>query len=142
MFRFVVKTRLRRYAASVGMLVAAVVLAACGSGSAPAGAATSGGGPANVTLNSEPNPPVANQEATLKVRLADAAGKGVPGARVNVSGKHTEMAHGTIDVSARDAGNGEYVVKLMPSMPGKWKFTVWADVGGANKKADFDLEVK
>lgn len=123
------------------MLASVVLLAACVAGAAPAGAPSTSAGPATVTLTPDPNPMLANQEATLKIRLADATGNGVSGAKVNVSAAHTEMAHGSVDANATDNGNGEYVAKLKPSMAGTWNVTVTAEAG-ATKKANFDVQVK
>ncbi|MBI2323207.1 MAG: FixH family protein [Chloroflexi bacterium] len=128
-----------RLIALAGALLAVALLAAC----APAtGAPASGKPPASVTLTPEPTAPVADQDVTLKIRLADADAKGVPGAKVKVSATHTEMAHGSLEADASDAGSGDYVAKLKPNMAGTWKLTVTAQGGGATKRADFELQVR
>lgn len=129
---------LRRLALAAALLTA-VLLAAC----APSTAAPpSGKPPATVSLTPEPAAPVADQDVTLKIRLADADGKGVPGAKVKVSATHTEMAHGSLDADANDAGNGDYVAKLKPNMTGRWKLSVTAQGGGATKRAEFEIQVR
>lgn len=131
---------------SLALLLAVTVLAgACASGgtaSRPAAGASTADAMTTVNLTPEPNPPVANQDATFRVRLADASGQGVPGAQVQVSAKHLGMAHGSIDAPATESGSGEYVTKLRPTMAGTWRVSVTAQAGGATKKADFDLQVK
>ncbi len=123
------------------VLGGAVLLAACTSGPAPA-AESAGSGPATVTLTPDPHPPVANRAVTLRIRLVDGSGRGVPGATVNVSARHVEMAHGSLNARATDAGNGDYIATITPSMAGRWKVSVTAQAGTVTRKADFDLEVK
>lgn len=131
--------------------VGMATLAACGPGGAgasgvaartPAPGASPGGSMAQVTLAPDPNPAVAGQSATLKIRLTDGAGQGVPGARVNVSAKHTGMAHGGVSAPAAETGNGDYVARITPTMAGTWAVEVSAQGGGATKRATFDLPVR
>jgi len=138
--------RRRQSVTLCGILCAPVLLlAACASGGAATGAsapAGSGAGPASVTLVADPSPMRANQEATLRIRVADADGKGVPGGSVSVSAKHLSMAHGGVDANATEAGSGDYTAKIRPTMAGTWRVTVTAQTDGATRKADFDLPVQ
>ena len=95
-----------------------------------------------MTLVADPTPLRANQDANLKIRVADGSGNGVPGAQVAVSAKHVNMAHGGVDANATEAGNGEYTAQLRPSMAGTWKFTDTASSAGMAKRAEFDLPVQ
>ncbi len=118
----------------------AVLSIACGFGGSPG--AAPGTEPATVTLSVDPNPPMAEREVTLQIRVADGSGEGVSGATVSVIGKHINMAMGSVGATATDSGNGEYTAKVKPTMIGKWTFTVTAQNAGKARKADFDLEVK
>lgn len=142
--------RIRLVIVVVAVAASLTLLVACGGssseGETAVGTGTSSGGAgsglANVTLATDPEPMVTNQEAEITVRLTDAEGNGVDGATVGVVAEHTEMSMGKLTGVVEDAGDGTFTTRITPSMSGTWKVTVTAEVDGTTKQATFQVPVK
>jgi hypothetical protein len=98
-----------------------VLLAACGGAATPA--ATSGK-PVNITVETNPNPPVMG-DIELVLSVTDAKGNPIEGATVDVSADHTDMTGMDMSGAATEQGNGKYAIKANFSMSGNWKLKVY-----------------
>ena len=117
----------------------ALLLTACGGAAIQAPAATVA--PATITLNTNPNPPMAG-DVELVFTVVDDQGQPVNGADFDVIADHTDMNGMTMHGKATDQGNGSYAIMTNFSMAGKWKLTVQVRKEPLDFKQDIDLEIK
>jgi hypothetical protein len=108
------------------ILLMSVLLAACGGAATPA--ATSGK-PVNITVETNPNPPVMG-DIELVLSVTDAKGNPIEGATVDVSADHTDMTGMDMSGAATEQGNGKYAIKANFSMSGNWKLKVYVRKDG------------
>jgi nitrogen fixation protein FixH len=94
-----------------------------------------------MTLAFSPDPPVAGQETTIRVRLTDDAGKAVAGAQVKASLVMTTMDMGKNELTFTDQGGGAYQASAKFTMSGPWNTVVAATVGGQSGQQTFPVVV-
>jgi YtkA-like len=116
-----------------------IFLAACGGAETqtPAGTAA----PAKITVNTNPNPPMAG-DVELLFTIVDDQGQPVSGADFDVIADHTDMSGMTMHGKATDQGNGNYAIMTNFSMTGNWMLTVQVRKDALDFKQDIDLEIK
>jgi hypothetical protein len=114
-------------------------MAACGGAATQAPAATPA--PATITLNTNPNPPVAG-DVELRFTVVDDKGQPVSGADFDVIADHTDMSGMTMHGKATDQGGGSYAILTNFSMAGNWLLTVQVRKEGLDFKQDINLEIK
>lgn len=96
----------------------------------------------SVTLNVEPNPPTVGK-ARLVVQLADAAGKSIEGAKVNVRGDMSHAGMQPVMTTAAAGAVGSYLADFEWTMAGDWIVTVSAALpDGRTSTRQFNFTVK
>ena len=70
----------------------------------------------------------------LTVKIADAMGMPVKGAKVTLSVAMTSMDMGTAHPATKDNGDGTYSAKVNFSMAGPWRVTAKVQAGGKTSK--------
>ena len=115
-----------------------LVLAACGTSSAPA---TLLAQQANVKLETNPSPAQAG-DAELYLNITDQNGDPIGGAKVEVSAEHPDMKGMGMNGPATEQSGGKYVIKANFDMGGNWKITVYVRKGELDTKQEIQLEVK
>ncbi len=110
-----------------------MVLAACRGQSAAAGNV-------QIDLRISPNPPAVGRSEVI-VRLADAGGKSLEGATVEVEGNMTHPGMVPVLARAEEVGGGRYVVRDFAfTMGGDWILTVRAVLpSGERVERTFDV---
>jgi len=98
-------------------------------------------GPLSVVLSFAPTPPVKGFD-TLTVRVTDAGGNPVSGARVQITSKMPMMSMSGPTLIASDKGAGSYVVRGNLQYATTWVFNVTATAGGATGTAHVTQMVK
>jgi hypothetical protein len=122
------------------LVVISALLAACGGSATPA--AESSAKPVNIKVESNPSPAVVG-DAELIFTIADASGKLMEGARVDVSADHTDMSGMGMSGAATDQGAGRYSINANFSMNGNWKLTVYVrNDAGLDYKEDIVFKVQ
>ena len=96
----------------------------------------------NITLVASPDPPVANQEATLTVHLARGDGGAANGVPVEVRATPPGPNATPLNLTVRAAGNGDYAAQFKPGVSGRWQVTVLAHAGGFVRQEDFPIDVR
>lgn len=117
------------FAFLIGALVAAGCAAPAAAPAAPA-AAPAAGGPAQVTLTTNPDPAASSGETELVFEVKDSGGQPLTGATVKVSADMAAHSMGAMNGQATDQGNGRYATKVPFGMAGDWKITVEVSQGG------------
>lgn len=120
----------------VGM---SIFLAACGGTATQTPSETAA--PATITLNTNPNPPMAG-DVELLFTVVDDKGQPVSGADFDVIADHTDMSGMTMHGKATDQGNGNYAITTNFSMVGNWMLTVQVRKEALDFKQDINLEIK
>src|SRR3972149_6826218 len=115
-----------------------LVLAACGTSSAPA---TQLAPQVNIKLETNPNP-AKTGDAELVLNVTDQNGNPIEGAKVDVSADHTDMTGMGMSGPATEQGGGKYAIKANFSMSGNWKVTVYVRKGELDVKQDLPLVIK
>ena len=124
----------------ISLLVAlSVLLAACGSGAAPAD--TTSTKQVNIKLETNPNPALVG-DVELLLTITDANGKPIEGANVDVTADHTDMMGMGMSGLATNQGGGNYSIKANFSESGNWKLTIYVRKGELDYKEDIKFVVQ
>ena len=102
---------------------------------------TAQAGPYQITLQTDPNPPLITQPAILSLQvLAKSSQQPVTGARVTLASDMVAMGMGIDQVDARPQGNGTYLASVQFPMSGLWRIGVTIAVSGATSaSASFEV---
>ncbi|RJP50626.1 MAG: hypothetical protein C4557_09395 [Anaerolineaceae bacterium] len=123
-------------------VLAAVVLAACGSSAQPAAPVESvSSNEVNIQVESNPSPAMMGDMELLLV-ITDGNGNPIEGATVDVSADHTDMTGMGMSGAATDQGGGRYSINANFSMSGNWKLTVYVRKDGLDYKEDIEFTVQ
>lgn len=122
---------------------ALVLLSGCRnqSQSQTAASAPAAPSPWKMTLAFSPDPPVADKETAIRVRLTDDAGLAVAGAQVKASLVMTTMDMGKNELTLTDQGGGTYQASAKFTMSGPWNAVVAATAGGQSGQQTFPVVV-
>jgi len=118
----------------------AVLLAACGSSSAPAVENTSSKD-VNIVFASVPSPAEVG-DVQLLFTVTDKDGNLIEGATVNVAAEHPSMAGMGMSGQATDQGGGKYSIKANFSDPGDWVLTVTMTKDSLDYKEDIEFKIQ
>ncbi len=118
----------------------AVLLAACGSSSAPAVENTSSKD-VNIVFASVPSPAEVG-DVQLLFTVTDKDGNLIEGATVNVAAEHPSMAGMGMSGQATDQGGGKYSIKANFSDPGDWVLTVTMTKDSLDYKEDIQFSIQ
>jgi hypothetical protein len=87
-----------------------------------------------------PQPPRVGP-ATITLSLADAAGKPISGARVNLEGNMSHPGMNPVFAEAREVGAGRYQAAIEFTMGGDWIMLVRVDLPDGHKlEREFDVK--
>ncbi len=122
------------------LLLSALLLGACAlSFEAPAVDSDNG---IEAILLTDPNPPLATQETTLKITLRDRTGDGIPGAKLSldltVPGTETPPSHPAVT----EVGDGLYEARTTLAATGPWQIILAAQYKGKTDYFTFPVTVK
>ena len=123
------------------IVLLAVFLAACGSGSAVTSAPQDSGNPINIKVDTNPNP-AAMGDIELILNITDASGNPIEGATVDVTAIHTDMTGMDMSGAATEQGAGKYAINANFSMSGNWKIKVYVRKEGLDYSEAVDLPVQ
>lgn len=124
----------------VTMLSALVLLIACGGGRPGYSSASQVADGVTITLE-RPTTITPLQDYEFFVTLTDASGKPLDGATVFLEQDMPGMPMGSNQPLGETLGNGQYRIRGVFTMDGKWVVKVHAMVGGSEHIASFDQEV-
>jgi hypothetical protein len=123
-------------------VLAAVVLAACGSSAQPAAPVESvSSNEVNIQVESNPSPAMMGDMELILV-ITDGNGNPIEGATVDVSADHTDMTGMGMSGLATEQGAGRYSINANFSMSGNWKITVYVRKDGLDYKEDIEFTVQ
>jgi hypothetical protein len=123
------------------IVLLAVFLAACGSGSTPTSAPQDSGKLVNIKVDTNPKP-AAMGDIELMLNITDASGNPIEGATVDVTATHTDMAGMDMSGAATEQGAGKYAINANFSMSGNWKLKVYVRKEGLDYSEEVDLPVQ
>lgn len=127
----------------IGMLIlASVLLAACGSASTPA--ANNDGASSqqvNIAVSTNPSPAMMG-DMELVLTITDASGNPIEGAKVDISADHIDMMGMGMSGPATDQGGGRYSINANFSMSGNWILKVYVRKEGLDYKEDIDFKIQ
>ena len=123
------------------IVLLAVFLAACGSGSAATSAPQDSGKSVNIKVDTNPNP-AAMGDIELVLNIADAGDHPIEGATVDVTAIHTDMSGMDMSGVATEQGGGKYAINANFSMSGNWKLKVYVRKEGLDYSEEIDLPVQ
>lgn len=132
---------MRRLILVNAIVLLAVFLAACGSGSAATPAPQDSGKPVNIKVDTNPNP-AAIGDIELILNITDASGDPIEGATVDVTAIHTDMTGMDMSGAATEQGAGKYAINANFSMSGNWKLKVYVRKEGLDYSEEIDLPVQ
>lgn len=121
------------------LVLASVLLSACGGAATPAASTPSK--PVNIAVSTNPNPPVMG-DLELVFIITDADGNPIEGATVDVSADHTDMSGMGMSGVATEQGDGRYAIKANFSMSGNWLLTVYVRKDGLDYKENIGLKIQ
>ena len=121
------------------LVLASILLAACGSGATPAD--TTSANQVNIQVESNPDPAMMG-DAELIFTVTDANGNPIDGAAVDVSADHTDMSGMGMSGPATDQGGGQYAINANFQHSGNWKLTVYVRKDGLDYKEDIEFKVQ
>jgi hypothetical protein len=116
-----------------------VLLAACGSATAPTEATSAKS--VNILLSTNPNP-AAVGDVEMIFTITDADGNPIEGAKVDVSAEHPAMAGMGMSGLATEQGGGLYSIKANFSDSGDWVLTVYVRKDGLDYSEKIDFPVQ
>lgn len=124
---------------SVGVMLLALLLAACGPQNEPTPAPPD----LDLSVQVEPDPPAVG-EAVLIITIKDASGSPVDGATLQVHGDMDHEGMTPVDREVSESAGGEYRVPFEWTMGGGWIVTVTAQLpdGGGTVSETFDFFVE
>jgi hypothetical protein len=123
------------------IVLLAVFLAACGSGSAATPAPQDSGKPVNIKVDTNPNP-AAMGDLEVVLNITDSSGNPIDGATVDVTATHTDMTGMDMSGAATEQGAGKYAINANFSMSGNWKLKVYVRKEGLDYSEEIDLPVQ
>ena len=124
----------------ISMLVmASILLAACGGAATNADATPAKA--VNIKIESNPNPAMKG-DAELVFTITDAEGKPIEGAKVDVSADHTNMMGMSMNGAATDQGGGKYSINANFNMSGNWKLKVYVRKESLDYSEEIDFIVQ
>ncbi|HEX5943424.1 MAG TPA: FixH family protein [Anaerolineales bacterium] len=132
---------MRRLILVDAIVLLAIFLAACGSGSAATPAPQDSGKPVNIKVDTNPNP-AAIGDIELILNITDASGNPIEGATVDVTAIHTDMTGMDMSGAATEQGAGKYAINANFSMSGNWKLKVYVRKDGLDYSEEIDLLVQ
>lgn len=132
---------MRRLILVNAIVLLAVFLAACGSGSAATPAPEDSGKPVNIKVDTNPNP-AAIGDIELILNITDASGDPIEGATVDVTAIHTDMTGMDMSGAATEQGAGKYAINANFSMSGNWKLKMYVRKEGLDYSEEVDLPVQ
>lgn len=132
---------MRRLILVNAIVLLAVFLAACGSGSAATPAPQDSGKPVNIKVDTNPNP-AAIGDIELILNITDASGNPIEGATVDVTAIHTDMTGMDMSGAATEQGAGKYAINANFSMSGNWKLKMYVRKEGLDYSEEVDLAVQ
>ena len=136
-------TSIRRRLLAALVVAGGAAAAGCGESAAGAGGGTGGTGSDSITVETQPSPLESGRRAMVTIRVRDAAGQPLGGARVNFKAQHRTMNHGAdADRAAEEREPGVYGVTFLPSMAGSYRMTVSVDGPKGRSQATVDTEVR
>lgn len=121
------------------LVLASVLLSACGGAATPAASTSSK--PVNIAVSTNPNPPMMG-DIELVFTITDADGNPIEGATVDVSADHTDMSGMGMNGVAAEQGGGRYAINANFSMNGNWLLTVYVRKDGLDYKEDIGFPVQ
>jgi uncharacterized GH25 family protein len=131
---------MRKLILAIGLLIsAAMILAACSSGAAPAD--STGANPVTIQVESNPNPAKMG-DVTFTLSITDQNGNPVENARVDVYVDHTDMTGMSMSGAATEQGAGKYAIDANFSMTGNWKMTVYVRKDSLDYQEDIGLTIQ
>ena len=122
------------------ILLASVVLSACGSAATETPPATSSK-PVNIKVETDPNS-AATGDLELILTVTDANGQLIEGATVNVSATHTDMTGMDMSGAATEQDAGKYAINANFSMSGNWKLKVYVRKDGLDYSEEIPLPIE
>lgn len=123
------------------IVVFAVFLTACGSGSAATPAPQDSGKPVDIKVETNPSP-AAMGDIELVLNITDPSGNPIEGATVDVTAIHTDMTGMDMSGAATEPGAGKYAINANFSMSGNWKLKVYVRKEGLDYSEEIDLPVQ
>jgi hypothetical protein len=133
----------RRLLAALAVVAGGAAAAGCGGSDSGAGGSTGGTGSDTITVETQPSPLESGRRATVTIRIKDAGGQPLGGARVNFKAQHRTMNHGAdADRAAEEREPGVYGVTFLPSMAGSYRMTVSVDGPKGRSQATVHTEVR
>ena len=123
------------------IVLLAVFLAACGSGSATTSAPQDSEKPVNIEVDTNPNP-AAMGDIELVLNITDPSGNPIEGATVDVTATHIDHAGMDMSGAATEQGAGKYAINANFSMSGNWKLKVYVRKDSLDYSEEMDLQVQ
>ena len=123
------------------IVLLAVFVAACGSGSTATSSPQASGKPVNIKVDTNPKP-AAMGDIELLLNITDASGNPIEGATVDVTATHTDMTGMDMSGAATEQGAGKYAINANFSMSGNWKLKVYVRKEGLDYSEEIDLPVQ
>lgn len=123
------------------IVLLAVFLAACGSGSTATSAPQDSGKPVNIKVDTNPNP-AAMGDIELVFNITDSNGKPIEGATVDVTATHIDMTGMDMSGAATEQSTGKYAINANFSMSGNWKLKVYVRKEGLDYSEEIELPVQ
>jgi hypothetical protein len=113
------------------MVLLAVFLAACGSGSTATSAPPDSGKPVNIRVDTK-----------VIINITDPSGNPIEGATVDVTATHIDHAGMDMSGAATEQGVGKYAINANFSMSGNWKLKVYVRKEGLDYSEEIDLPIQ
>lgn len=123
------------------IVLLAVFLAACGSGSTATSAPQDSGKPVNIKVDTNPNP-AAMGDIELVFNITDSNGEPIEGATVDVTATHIDMTGMDMSGAATEQSTGKYAINANFSMSGNWKLKVYVRKEGLDYSEEIELLVQ
>ena len=95
-----------------------------------------------ISLESQPAPMQSGRVATVTIRVNQADGAPLAGARVSFIPEHTGMSMGRPTVATQEREPGVYSAEHMPSMAGAYRFTVKVEAAQGQAERVLDVSVR
>ena len=124
------------------IMLLAVFLAACGSGTAATSASEDTGKPVNIKVDTNPNP-AATGDIEVVLNITDPSDNPIEGATVDVTATHIDMTGMDMSGAATEQSAGQYAINANFSMTGNWTVTVYVrNDQGLDYKEDIELKIQ
>jgi hypothetical protein len=103
---------------------------------------TAQAGTYHLTLQVNPNPPVASQPATLSIQVVSSISQQpVTNAKVTLTGNMVSMDMEIDSVEAQSQGNGMYLASVQFAMSGTWQIQAIITIPGEKQPVSASFEV-